>query len=51
MNRDEEEEGLQVSLDDGSVKEILSSEKQFFIEMKLMWLFIWLIFLNDSVRK
>jgi hypothetical protein len=30
MNGDEEEEGLQVSLDDGSVQEILSSEKESF---------------------
>ncbi len=30
MNGDEEEEGFQVSLDDGSVQEILSSEKKVF---------------------
>jgi hypothetical protein len=51
MNGDEEEEGLQVSLDDGSVQEILSSEKKVFIDMKLMWLLIGLLLLNGSVRK
>jgi hypothetical protein len=51
MNGDEKEKGLQVSLDDGSVQEILSSVKKVFIEMKLMWLFIGSMFLNDSVRK
>jgi hypothetical protein len=44
MNGDEEEEGFQVPLDDGSVQEILSSEKKVFIEIKFMWLnvFEWL---------
>jgi hypothetical protein len=49
MNRDEEEERLQVSLDDGSVQEILSPEKKVFNELKLMWLFIVSMFLNGSV--
>jgi hypothetical protein len=40
MNGDEKEKGLQVSLDDGSVKEILSSEKRFFFEIKFIRLFI-----------
>ncbi len=48
MNGDEEEEGLQVSLDDGSVQEILSPEKKVYIELKLMWLFTGSMFLNGS---
>jgi hypothetical protein len=46
MNGDEEEERLQVPLDDGSVQEILSSEKKVFTEMKLMWFLIGSMFLN-----
>ena len=49
MNGDEEEEGLQVSLDDGSVQEILSPEMKVIIDMKSMWLFIVSMFLRGSV--
>ncbi len=40
MNGDEEEKGLQVSLDDGSVQEILSPEMKVILEIKFILLFI-----------